>query len=244
MINLYPSLGDLSRYAILQSVQHSLYERSIFMNPTNPLHVSEHNVSPLRRFSRGDGMDQRRPVASLMLAPIFVLVICFAFSLPATAQAHAPGSSPHLTRGQHSHQASFAEEICYQAHVQNIGWQSPVCDGQVAGTIGQSLRMEAISIWLVNPAYGQHVCYQAHVQNIGWQSPVCDGQVAGTVGQSLRMEAIIIFPINAPCQYTVQYIANVQNIGWQYPWRSDGQVAGTTGQSLRMEAIAITLCSY
>jgi len=38
--------------------------------------------------------------------------------------------------------------ICGQAHVQDIGWQRQVCaagpDMQI-GTIGQSLRMEAVS---------------------------------------------------------------------------------------------------
>lgn len=39
--------------------------------------------------------------------------------------------------------------ICYQTHVENIGWQNEVCDGQVAGTTGQSLRIEAIRIRVV-----------------------------------------------------------------------------------------------
>jgi uncharacterized protein YjdB len=37
----------------------------------------------------------------------------------------------------------------YQAHVQNIGWQNWVKDGEVAGTTGQSKRMEAIKIRIV-----------------------------------------------------------------------------------------------
>jgi uncharacterized protein YjdB len=50
--------------------------------------------------------------------------------------------------------------VCYRAHVQNIGWQTrdadPAngrdanewCDGEVAGTTGQSLRMEAVRIYV------------------------------------------------------------------------------------------------
>ncbi len=130
--------------------------------------------------------------------------------------------------------------ICYQAHVQNIGWQGAVCNGQQAGTTGQSLRMEALRIWLIRPSGRMRVCYQAHVQNIGWQRWVCNGQQAGTTGQSLRMEAIRIVLVNAPARWNVCYQAHVQNIGWQGQV-CNGQQAGTTGQSLRMEAIQIYL---
>ncbi|OJF12172.1 Ig domain-containing protein [Couchioplanes caeruleus] len=127
-----------------------------------------------------------------------------------------------------------ARSVCYQAHVQNIGWQSIKCDGQTAGTTGQSLRMEAIAI-VVSLEVGW-VCYRAHVQNIGWQGQQCDGQTAGTTGASLRMEAIQIKVQNG----SVCYEAHVQNIGWQSR-RCNWAVAGTTGQSLRMEAIKITV---
>ncbi len=130
--------------------------------------------------------------------------------------------------------------VCYQAHVQNIGWQNGVCNGQTAGTTGQSLRMEALRIWLVRLPPRIGVCYQAHVQNIGWQGWVCNGQQAGTTGQSLRMEAIRIRLINAPPHWSICYQAHVQNIGWQR-LVCNGQQAGTTGQSLRMEAIQIVL---
>lgn len=36
--------------------------------------------------------------------------------------------------------------IFYRSHVQNIGWQNWVRNGQLSGTTGQSLRMEAIQI--------------------------------------------------------------------------------------------------
>jgi len=39
--------------------------------------------------------------------------------------------------------------IRYRAHVQNIGWQGWRTDGQTAGTVGQSLRIEAVEIVLV-----------------------------------------------------------------------------------------------
>lgn len=39
--------------------------------------------------------------------------------------------------------------VRYRAHVQNIGWQGWKTDGQTAGTVGQSLRVEAVEIVLV-----------------------------------------------------------------------------------------------
>lgn len=125
--------------------------------------------------------------------------------------------------------------LCYQAHVENIGWQAQVCDGDVAGTVHQSLRMEAIKI--TAPA-GFSVCYQAHVQNIGWQAVVCDGAIAGTVGQSLRMEALRVFLRSGSGH--VEYFGQVQDLFWTGPAR-DGAQIGTTGQSRRLEAVIIRL---
>lgn len=129
--------------------------------------------------------------------------------------------------------------VAYEGHVQNIGWQPWVSNGEDAGTHGQSLRLEALKINLVNAPAGAKIDYQAHVQNIGWQSWVNNGQEAGTHGSSLRVEAIKISLENLP-NYSVQYRAHVQNIGWQ-PWVVDGAEAGTTGQALRMEAIEIKI---
>ena len=39
--------------------------------------------------------------------------------------------------------------IRYSAHVQDIGWQDWVADGQTAGTTGQARRVEAVKIELV-----------------------------------------------------------------------------------------------
>jgi uncharacterized protein YjdB len=42
-------------------------------------------------------------------------------------------------------------KVCYSAHVQDIGWQDRVCDGEMAGTTGHGKRMEAVKIWIVVP---------------------------------------------------------------------------------------------
>lgn len=40
------------------------------------------------------------------------------------------------------------KKLYYEAHVQGIGWQGKKADGEVAGTTGQSKRIEAVRIWL------------------------------------------------------------------------------------------------
>ena len=40
------------------------------------------------------------------------------------------------------------KKLYYEAHVQGIGWQGVRKDGEMAGTTGQSKRIEAVRIWL------------------------------------------------------------------------------------------------
>ncbi|MGV8906621.1 MAG: immunoglobulin-like domain-containing protein, partial [Acetobacterium sp.] len=142
---------------------------------------------------------------------------------------------------QLTQQAVTAVGVTYQTHVQNLGWtQGWVSDGALSGTEGQSLRMEAMEIKLVNAPANASIEYYVHVQNLGDQKPNrVDGQLAGTEGQSLRLEAVHINLLNMP-GYAVQYRVHVQNLGWQ-AWVSDGAIAGTTGQSLRLEAVEIRI---
>ncbi len=168
-----------------------------------------------------------------------LLRLCLMLTLAAMLTAFA---ATGMFGPQQQAQAAAANNvgICYQAHVQNIGWQRPVCNGDEAGTTGQGLRMEALRVWLTRPVGWMRVCYQAHVQNIGWQPWVCNGQQAGTTGRSLRIEALRIVLIHAPDNWDVCYKAHVENSGWQDSV-CNGDEAGTTGQSLRLEAIQISL---
>lgn len=129
--------------------------------------------------------------------------------------------------------------IIYQGHVQNVGWQKTTSNGQIEGTVGKSLRLEALKMNLSNAPKDMYITYQPHVQNIGWMNSVNAFQQAGTTGKSLRLEAIKIQLHNAP-GYHVQYQVHVQNVGWM-DWKKDGQVAGTVGKSLRLEAIRIKI---
>lgn len=125
--------------------------------------------------------------------------------------------------------------IEYQAHLQDIGWTETVTDGETAGTVGESRRLEAL---IVDSDYNLE--YKAHVQNVGWQDWAKRGEIAGTTGQSLRMEAFRIKLIDAEPTKHVWYRTHIENFGWT-DYAIDGEICGSVGQSLRLEAIEIRI---
>jgi hypothetical protein len=135
-------------------------------------------------------------------------------------------------------------KICARGHIENAGWQAWVCapHGQrlTVGTVGQSLRLEAIEVYTVGAG---GVCLNAHEQDTGWQGQSCqvDGATAtaGTIGQSRRMEAFQIQTGSGVCAS-----GQVQNIGWQTRTCAGPNApvqVGTTGQSLRLEAVELSI---
>ena len=130
--------------------------------------------------------------------------------------------------------------VSYCTHVQNIGWQDAVADGVMAGTEGQSLRLEGMKINVISDL-DLGIRYCTHVQNIGWMDWSYDGAMSGTEGLSYRLEAMKIELTGADAaDYDVYYRVHVQNIGWM-DWAKNGQMAGTEGQSLRLEGMQIKI---
>lgn len=131
--------------------------------------------------------------------------------------------------------------ISYRGHVENIGWQPYQENGGMAGTSGQSLRVEALELVLSSTEYGGGVSYRAHVQNIGWQPYQDRGRTAGTSGQSLRVEAMQIYLTGDIANYyDIYYRVHAQNIGW-LDWAKNNEVAGTIGYGYRLEALQVML---
>ncbi len=146
---------------------------------------------------------------------------------------NAPGSTgtPYKTTGN----------VSYRTHVQDIGWQSYVKNGNTSGTTNQSRRLEAIQIQLDDNNYSGAIEYSAHIQDIGWQSWVSNNSLSGTVNQSKRLEAIKIrLTGDIANYYDVYYRVHAQEYGW-LGWAANGQLAGTSGFSYRLEAIQIQL---
>ncbi len=130
--------------------------------------------------------------------------------------------------------------VSYATHVQTIGWQQFVYDGAVAGTEGQSKRLEGIKIKLDNPDYSGSIEYRTHVQTYGWEASYHkDGEMSGTEGESKRLEAIQIRLSGDMAEhYDVWYRVHAQTFGWM-GWAKNDEQAGTAGYSKRLEGIQI-----
>ena len=104
--------------------------------------------------------------------------------------------------------------IQYRVHVQDIGWQDWVIDGQLAGTTGKNKKIEAIEIKVVKDN-GIDVLYNTHVQDMDWLQEVSNGALSGTTGKNKQVEAIKIRVNSGLSGVGVTYRTHVQYIGWQ-----------------------------
>jgi hypothetical protein len=122
-------------------------------------------------------MDRRR--IRFVLAGLLAAAVAVAVSVTATAASATTDPAGPARPGARKH-------VCYQGKVQGIGWQEWVCDGDMAGTTGQSRRLEAIRFKGWGEPAG--VCATAYVDP-GWQNLRCgfEGEVfdVGSPNQSL-----------------------------------------------------------
>ncbi len=95
-------------------------------------------------------------------------------------------------------------DIYYRAHVQDKGWMAWQKNNSVAGTVGESKRLEALEVKLVAKASDfssqtnhsflemKHpgLSYQTYLQKDGWQPTVLEGQLGGSIGLSKSIKAI------------------------------------------------------
>ena len=150
--------------------------------------------------------------------------------------------------------------IEYSAHVQKKGWQSYVGNDTPAGTIGKSLRVEAIKMRLTGENKDKYdLYYRVHAQSYGWLGWAKNDEEAGTVGLSKRVEAIQVVLVkkgsaapgstdgalkekeeNKKKEVSVQYRTHVQSFGWQN-FVENGALSGTVGKAKRLEGINIKL---
>lgn len=132
--------------------------------------------------------------------------------------------------GLRSFRKKTPHKISYQAHVQNIGWQKIIYDGEMAGTTGKSLRLEAIKIDFNKPIYAK-----AHIANIGWvdYGKINKNTVIGTTGKGYGIEALQL-------KGDFKYRVHIQDFGWSNWTKADGIVTlGSVGLSKHLEAIEI-----
>ena len=133
-------------------------------------------------------------------------------------------------------------KVRYSTHVQKIGWQDYFKEGNIAGTTGRALRMEAIKIEIVNPEYSGNIEYRTHIQTFAWEKDFKkNNEQSGTTGLAKRLEAIEIRLTGELAEhYDVYYQVHAQKFGW-LGWAKNGEPAGTAGYAYRLEGIIIKL---
>lgn len=135
---------------------------------------------------------------------------------------------------------SSSSSIQYRAHVQSIGWQNNVANGEIAGTTGERLRVEALQFDL-SEVENLQLRYRSNVEGRGWTGWVTDGQTTGTTGEGRQLEAIQIELQGAKASnYDIYYRVHSQSFGWM-GWASNGQPAGTEGYGYRIEAVQVRI---
>lgn len=138
--------------------------------------------------------------------------------------------------------------LTYSVHGQGYGWTKEITpelgeynSSTVAGTVGQSRRLEAIVLKVETTGVTGGIECSAHVQNYGWMDAVRGGEIAGTTGESKRMEAVSInLTGTISVYYDIYYRVHVQSLGW-LDWARNGQKAGTQGIGRRIEAVQVLL---
>ena len=132
--------------------------------------------------------------------------------------------------------------VLYSTHIQEIGWQRYIADGNTAGTTGEARRLEAIKIKLANSPYTGSIEYRTHIQSYGWEKNFKkDDELSGTSGEAKRLEAIEIkLTGEVSNYYDVYYRVHAQKYGW-LGWAKNGEASGTSGYAYRLEAIEIVL---
>ena len=146
--------------------------------------------------------------------------------------------------------------VLYKTHIQKQGWESSFKkNDEISGTVGKSLRLEAIQIKLSGTIASQYdIYYQVQAQKFGWLGWAKNGENAGTAGYALRLEAIKIklikkgstVPSSSLKAYydknsmpVVAYKTQIQTTGWENKYATNGMTSGTVGKAKRLEAIKI-----
>ena len=161
-------------------------------------------------------------------------------SQPEAAQAEGAQAEPARS------EAAAPVSLSYSAHVSNIGWMGAVAGGEVAGTTGRGLPLEALRLVLSDASTGEPlgadaVSVEAHVSNVGWQPAVGNGGTAGTTGQSRAVEALRVrLSGELSARYTVWYRVHSAEFGW-LGWACDGADAGSAGYGRAVQAVQVAV---
>ena len=125
--------------------------------------------------------------------------------------------------------------LYYRAHVEKLGWLAPVHDGQVSGTTGHGLRLEALKID-TRKLPGLKIKASAHIQSVGTvdYGYITHETVIGTTGQKKRLEALMLEVEGLPEGKKLYVQMHFHNDGWGTANVCDG---GSFGLGKEAQAI-------
>lgn len=201
----------------------------ICMNISNALNIR----------NRGFKINQSLYVLRKTVSPALLIECCFvddkddanAWNADKCADAIVKGILGEEINEIAKVESKKESSLHYRAHVENIGWDTVRQSGEVAGTTGQSKRLEAIKI-----DWPEHeVEAAAHIEDIGWKDygKINRDTVIGTTGQSKRLECLRL-------KGNFRYRVHIAKFGWSAWIKADGiATLGTVGQALSIEAIQI-----
>ncbi|WP_234543882.1 hydrolase [Streptomyces shenzhenensis] len=142
--------------------------------------------------------------------------------------------------------------ICYRAYVQGSGWQKPVCDGTMAGTVGKNLPIKSINIAVygVQGSAANAFVYDPQSTNgngrwnPNWTAITADGKdnyIGSTKASDPYIEGFAFNVGNGQACSD----AKVRDHDWGDPWckgaRPDLNFAGTLDNTLWLEAFKLTV---
>lgn len=94
-------------------------------------------------------------------------------------------------------------ELSVKFHIQGKGWQTwsgikkgtssgegSSANDPIIGTVGESLRAEALEVNVISNTTGKNLKYRVHIADYGWTGWVNHEYTAGTVGISKAIEAV------------------------------------------------------
>lgn len=126
----------------------------------------------------------------------------------------------------------------YRGHIANQGDLGWVKEGQMCGSTGKAIPLQAVEILFDGKT--DRVSGQAHISQLGWQKWTYG--VIGSKGKNQKIEAVQFWLGKELTElgYGLTYRSHVSGKGWG-EWVKDGATSGTTGENRGIEAIEMKL---
>ncbi|MGW7255833.1 hydrolase [Streptomyces sp. NPDC054834] len=142
--------------------------------------------------------------------------------------------------------------VCYRAYVQDDGWQKPVCDGTVAGTVGQGKPIKAlnVAVYGVQGSSGNAMVYNPQSTNgqgtwkPSWTAIVADGK-DNYIGSTKKDDPYLVTFVWNVGSGQACSVVKISDQDWDGQTcnnaRPDLNTAGHFDNSRRLEAIKLTV---